>query len=95
MSKGKILSYATTALEFTKMVLVITANTAVKLAAEGKKEIIRQYTEYNQKMGQLKAKSPAVKSQPPPSQPSKKADQPLGISKIAPPKSTPDPKKKK
>lgn len=94
MSKGKIISYANAALEFTKMVLVITANTAVKLAAEGKKEIIRQYTEYNQKAGQLKPNPQAAKAQLPPSQPVKKADQPLGISKIAPPKSVPDPKKK-
>lgn len=93
MSKDKIVSYALAAFEFTKMVFVITTNTAIKLAGEGKKEIIKQYTEYNQKAGRLKSQS-TVKSQLPPGKPVKKAEPPLGISKIVPPKSTPDPKKK-
>ncbi|CAH1181586.1 unnamed protein product [Phyllotreta striolata] len=46
MLKGKIFSLAVQALDVTKMVLVITANTAVKLASEGRKEIIKQYGEY-------------------------------------------------
>lgn len=49
MSKEKILSYAATAIEITKMVLVISAKTAVKLFYEGKNEVIKQYAEYNQK----------------------------------------------
>lgn len=54
MTKDKIISYAYAVLEITKMVLVITTNTAIKLASEGKQEVIKQYREYNQKHSSLR-----------------------------------------
>lgn len=49
MSKEKVLQVLATAVEITKMVLVISTNTAIKLFYEGKNEIIKQYVEYNEK----------------------------------------------
>lgn len=64
MSKEKILSFAVQALDVTKMVLIISANTAIKLASEGKKEIIKQYGEYQKHRITAKALSGNSKIKP-------------------------------
>ncbi|VEN42717.1 unnamed protein product [Callosobruchus maculatus] len=46
MNKEKIISYAAAAFELTKMVLIISANTTIKLVGVGKKEVVKQYTDY-------------------------------------------------
>lgn len=49
MTNSKIVSLATAALELSKMVLIITANTTCKLVSVGKSEIVKQYEEYQRK----------------------------------------------
>lgn len=96
MSKEKFLHYAATAIEITKMVAIISANTAIKLFYEGKKEVIKQYAEYNQKsyykqketMEKLRSLTDKAASLKPPSKP--KA--PKIAPKVEPPKEEPKPK---
>lgn len=45
----KIADVATAALEITKMVLVIAANTTCKLVTVGRHEIVKQYQDYQKK----------------------------------------------
>lgn len=62
MMLEKFLFVASSALEYAKMVTIITTNTAVKMATEGRKEVVRQYHEYKKLNG---APSPSEKNPPP------------------------------
>lgn len=103
MSKEKILSYVATAFEITKMVAIISANTAIKLLYEGKKEIIRQYAEYNEKsyyrqketLEKLKALAGKASSLKPPAPPSKMNPKRSETPGEKPKKDPPVPKPKK
>lgn len=76
----KFLSIALTAIDYAKMVTIITTNTAVRMVNEGSKEIVRQYHEYK-KLNNLTEiqsntkptgqKSAKIKSIDPPSSSSK------------------------
>lgn len=99
MSKEKFLSYAASAIEITKMVLVISANTAIKLFYEGKKEVIKQYVEYNEKsyykqketLEKLKAFTHKAESMKPKHSESPKSAIGSGTAKKDPPPTSPTP----
>ncbi|CAH1975307.1 unnamed protein product [Acanthoscelides obtectus] len=90
MNKEKIISYALAAFELTKMVLIITTNTTIKLVDVGKREVTKQYSDYKQgkrsiDFGPIKQLAEDVKR----SLPAAKSD--AGVAPAKPPAAKPPP----